>query len=360
MAVHPPRLHRSALKSKQSAKLDHDWTVGLLVSAPRLKPRGSPSHVGWDGMRSRSQHLYFCPTYECSVTRPSSSCTPLVTSWTLHKLKVILTLAHLTQQTSHSNLGGRGCGGVGVGGGSSAGRESRLTEKPGSTMTRVRVPGAARDFSPSQLPASADSLSVSVQSDQWAIACINVCAQEEEEEEKTNPPPQKNKTKNNKPPNTGNIWKQEHVHTLIRMDRAALAAAVPYPDKGQRSTKTGFFQQYASDGKAHSLRSWRSFKTIRRKRKQTKKEENNHDTECLFRHCGCHRERQVPQPFEVLAGFLDEELSPIHAVLIVTRVLFTLAVCWWPGLAAERAPACNTNNIVIVCVHTHTHTHTHT
>ena len=42
-------------------------------------------------------------------------------------------------------------------------------------MTRARVPGAARDFSPGVYFFSADSLMVSVQPP-CAIACINICA----------------------------------------------------------------------------------------------------------------------------------------------------------------------------------------
>ena len=45
----------------------------------------------------------------------------------------------------------------------------RPTEKPGAILTRVRVQGSARYFSP-----SADSLTVSVQPP-CAMACINSC-----------------------------------------------------------------------------------------------------------------------------------------------------------------------------------------
>ena len=45
------------------------------------------------------------------------------------------------------------------------------TEKPGAILTRVQVPGTARDFSQSQSTFSADSVQPPV-----AIACINICA----------------------------------------------------------------------------------------------------------------------------------------------------------------------------------------
>ena len=49
----------------------------------------------------------------------------------------------------------------------------RPTEKPGVILTRVRVPGAARDFL-SESAFSADSLKVSVQPP-YATACIKIC-----------------------------------------------------------------------------------------------------------------------------------------------------------------------------------------
>ena len=49
------------------------------------------------------------------------------------------------------------------------------TEKPSAKLTRVRVPGAARDFFLTQLTFSADSLTVSVQPP-CAITRINICA----------------------------------------------------------------------------------------------------------------------------------------------------------------------------------------
>ena len=53
----------------------------------------------------------------------------------------------------------------------------RPTEKPGAILTRVRVPGAARDFFLPESATSADSLTVSLQPP-CAIGCIstNFCA----------------------------------------------------------------------------------------------------------------------------------------------------------------------------------------
>ena len=48
----------------------------------------------------------------------------------------------------------------------------RPTEKPGAILTRVRVPGVARDLSPSQF--SVRTLTVSVQPLR-AITCISIC-----------------------------------------------------------------------------------------------------------------------------------------------------------------------------------------
>ena len=50
----------------------------------------------------------------------------------------------------------------------------RPTENPGAMLTRVQVPGAARDSLP-ESTSCADSLTVSVKP-QRAIACINICA----------------------------------------------------------------------------------------------------------------------------------------------------------------------------------------
>ena len=50
----------------------------------------------------------------------------------------------------------------------------RPTEKPSTILTRVRVPGATRDFL-KKSTSSADSLTVFVQP-RCAIACINSCA----------------------------------------------------------------------------------------------------------------------------------------------------------------------------------------
>ena len=50
----------------------------------------------------------------------------------------------------------------------------RMTEKPGAILTRVRVPGAARDFfSQSQLPVQ--TLPLNIVQLSCAIACINNC-----------------------------------------------------------------------------------------------------------------------------------------------------------------------------------------
>ena len=83
---------------------------------------------------------------------------------------------------------------------------------PGVILTRVRVPGAARNFL-SESTASADSLAVSVQPPR-AIACINICAQVIKSQALTAIP----------------LFEHtEILHTLIGMGSAALAAAVPDP-----------------------------------------------------------------------------------------------------------------------------------
>ena len=94
----------------------------------------------------------------------------------------------------------------------------RPAEKPGAIRMRVRVPGAARDFSPGvnfppELTSSADSLTVSAQPP-CAVACINtLCARYNSHTLAATPL----------------FGHTEILHTLIGMGSAALAAAVPYP-----------------------------------------------------------------------------------------------------------------------------------
>ena len=103
----------------------------------------------------------------------------------------------------------------------------RLTEKLGAILTRVRVPGAAREFSPRVSFRCRLSYGVRA-APLCAIACINICVH----------------VKNLKHGQPYHCLDTQIMHTLIGMGSAALAAAVPYPGKatrisckGQRSTK---------------------------------------------------------------------------------------------------------------------------
>ena len=97
----------------------------------------------------------------------------------------------------------------------------RPTEKPGVILTRVRLPGAARDFL-SESAFSADSLKVSVQPP-CAVACIKICVQ----------------VKNPKHRQPCCCRHTKILHTLIGMGSAALAAALPYPGTATRITHKG-------------------------------------------------------------------------------------------------------------------------
>ena len=98
----------------------------------------------------------------------------------------------------------------------------RPTEKPGVILTRVRLPGAARDFL-SESAFSADSLKVSVQPP-CAVACIKICVQ----------------VKNPKHRQPYHCCRHTKIlHTLIGMGSAALAAALPYPGTATRITHKG-------------------------------------------------------------------------------------------------------------------------
>ena len=91
-------------------------------------------------------------------------------------------------------------------------------------LTRVRVPGAARDFSPSQLSMQTlFSITVSVQAP-CAIACINSCAHVK-------------KPKHRQP--LPLLVYTNVLHTLVGMGSAALVAALPYPCKAIRISRKG-------------------------------------------------------------------------------------------------------------------------
>ena len=105
----------------------------------------------------------------------------------------------------------------------------RPTEKPGTILMWVRVPGAARDFPPRESTSSADSLTVSVQT-----LCANAMHQ--------------HLCAHSKSQTAVPLLLFGHtkiLHSLVGMGSAAFVAAVPYPSKAtqisceaqQRGTK---------------------------------------------------------------------------------------------------------------------------
>ena len=101
----------------------------------------------------------------------------------------------------------------------------RPTEKPGAILTRVRVPGAARDFFIfiPESAFSADSLTVSIKPS-CSIACISIGVYD-------------------KNPKQWQLYccldTRTLLHTLIGMSSAALAPTVPYPDTATRVCPQG-------------------------------------------------------------------------------------------------------------------------
>ena len=105
-----------------------------------------------------------------------------------------------------------------LGWGSSAG----LTEKTGTILMWVRVPGEARDFfSQSQLPCR-------LSHGAYTAPCVQSHAS--------------TSVHTLKIPNTGShtiVWTQETRHTLAGVGSTALAAAVPYPGKVPQNSHEG-------------------------------------------------------------------------------------------------------------------------
>ena len=104
------------------------------------------------------------------------------------------------------------------GGGGVAQRVQRPTETPGVILTRLRVPGAARDFFP-----TVRTLLGCPYSPLCAVACIS-CAH----------------VRNSKHWQPYSFLGHTKIlHTLIGMGSAALAADVPYPGKEIRISRKG-------------------------------------------------------------------------------------------------------------------------